>query len=542
MQGRNQAVPQALSRLPRREDLEKLLKSAETSRGTVQQAVILGERKYMLRVQSGKSAGMGKAGKFADPYWSLSDGLNTLWQYHTFDLELIENVLNDSLSGPPSETTIGETEPGFPAGFGNRSDSRQFFSRTGVGADTNSQDGNVVASSGVTSTSGNALDSVFGQAAPELSRQASAGIQMSGNLGEMSAADLFQSISVGRMTGRLDLSCGLESLEVFFEEGTPRRASFRSDSMNSRVGELAGEEVILEALTWSNGFFQFNPSMKSSQRTPMRRLDMLLLEGAALVDYLKTVENAGFTQDSLPYHAAKVSEADFERALNEGVPVDLNLQKQFYISFDGTRSLEDVINLLDLNKPVWLPLMYNLVNCRLLAVKQVQVSNEEQSPLIKESGESGLQELLRADTGLISYPLMLHFVQVEFKRAVKLRQPVCLAVISVHKEGGGLVEQLSSDDLKLISRLMRENLEAFDHLGHYQILDLALLLPHRTAAQARRTVDEIIEKLDRQLAETGNQVRFVWNIGIGCVPENGLADDTLIRAAEADRKSPTQMR
>ena len=267
-------------------------------------------------------------------------------------------------------------------------------------------------------------------------------MQLSGNLSELGIPDLFQSISVGKLTGRLDVSSGLESIEVFFEEGAPRRASFQSDSMTGPVHEIVGDEVLLEALTWNNGFFQFNSALKSAERSPMRRLDLLLLEGATLRDYTDALEKAGFDPECMPMRLAQHTEAEFERLLSEGIPVNMQAQKALYVAFDGKATLGDVIRQAKLGKPVWLPLIFNLYKCGMIGLPQkakvaATAADTTQSPLVREAVQEAFAELLRPDTALLSYPLFLHFAEIEFQRALNLRLPFSLVLIKVHKEGNG---------------------------------------------------------------------------------------------------------
>jgi GGDEF domain-containing protein len=158
-----------------------------------------------------------------------------------------------------------------------------------------------------------------------------------------------------------------------------------------------------------------------------------------------------------------------------------------------------------------------------------------QSPLIKEAVHEAFQELLRPDTGLLSYPLFMHFMEVEFQRALRLRLPFSLLIIKVHKEGGGIIEQLSSEDLKLVAERLRLYLEPYDHIGHYEILDIGVLLPHRPSAQAREYASKFIADFNAELAQTGNGVRFVWSVGIGCIPEDGIKLGAIVSKAEKER-------
>lgn len=489
-------------------------------------------RKMTLKVQPPRSAGgLGKTrAANSNPLWSLHEGINTVWEYNTADIELIYNLTEEAVYSTPS---AAPPQGGTPA------------AALAVLEELASAQSSALSASLASSFAAQEPPQ-FSQPAPAAPVQASqapkgGGVQFSGNLSEQGVLELFQSIGAAKMIGRLDITSGLESIEVYFEDGAPRRASFRSDSMTGPVRDITGEEVLLEGMTWRTGFFQFNPAMKSAERSPMRRLDLLLMEGSALKDYFDALEKADLTPDSIPVRTSQLSEAEFEKALTAGIPVNMQQQKLMYMAFDGKTTLGDIVRQSNLPKSGWLPLVFNLLQCGTIglapkaAAKETVHQDVPISPLIKESVAEAFQELLRPDTGLLSYPLFMHFMEVEFQRALRLRQPLSLIVISVHKEGSGITEQLSSEDLKLVAGKIRSYLEPYDHVGHYQTLDIGILLPHRPSVQAREYVDKIIADFDRELAQTGNQVRFIWSVGIGCIPEDGIKVSGMVARAEKDR-------
>jgi len=585
MQGRGPAVQPALSRCPRPEDLQKLLRAVQTAPAPVHQPFSTDSgKKFVLKVQQSRGAsGLGRSRNLSSaPVWSLVEGVMTIWEYSTSDVELIFNLVEEAAySSTPGKTPPGGTSEAAlavleelsghssksalssPSNFESRDTTRPpsgsyaageppQFGQGNSPTGNNSGFNNSVSSSfsqpaqfGNASASFNNHQQYGGaggsnQSAPDNSNRK--GMQLSGNLSDLGLCELFQSISVAGLTGRLDVTSGLESLEVYFEDGAPRRASFRSDSMTGEPRDITGEEVLLEGMTWSNGFFQFNAALKSSERSPMRRLDILLMEGATLKDYLVALEKAGFNADSTPHRVSQLSEADFEKALASGIPVNMLQQKTIYMAFNGKSSFLDITRDCNLPKSVWLPLVFNLFNCGLIAADSplptaAPADNSGSSPMIKESIKEAFLDILRPDTGLLSYPLFMHFLEVEFQRALRLRLPFSLILLRVHKEGAGLKEQLSSEDLKLVSSKIREYLEPYDHLGHYQTLDIGILLPHRPAAQAHEYAKKIVADFNDELAQTGNQVRFIWSVGIGCVPEDGIKLGAMVSKAEQQRDS-----
>jgi hypothetical protein len=416
MQGRNSVIHPALNRIPKPEDLQKLLRAVQSGPAPVQQPINLDSgRKFVLKVQQPRSAaGLGRTrGANESPLWALCEGLNTIWEYNTADMELIFNLIEEAVYSSGQAAPVGGTSAAALAVLGElaamqpdvfgvveapaqtapaappREDSANFYSpnssaaqqqaisqqfaglqsaqlnqspqsplspqspnareqavsqqmagprdaqfNSGNSGQFNSgQSGQFNSGSSGQFNSGNS-----GQFSGDMSpqemrardpRSSQTGMQLSGNLSELGVCDLFQSISVAKMTGRLDITSGLESLEVFFEDGAPRRASFRSDSMTGPVRDITGEEVLLEGMTWRNGFFQFNAAMKSTERSPMRRLDLLLLEGAALSDYTDALANAGLEAESKPVRTAQLSEADFEKALSEAYPSTCSIRRCF---------------------------------------------------------------------------------------------------------------------------------------------------------------------------------------------------------------------
>ncbi len=524
MQGRNLKPLAPLTSPPKVDDLQRLLKAAQTGTPVNQTIAIPDRTKYVLKVQMTKAAsGLGRS-KAADaaPIWTLIDGVQTLWEYSTTDVELIFNLVEESLYVKPAAPAT-DFAAASPAAV-----EQVIYGASPVRADSFEAQSPQPAMHEAP---------VAASVAPQATSQT---IQLSGNLSELGACELIQTISVAKMTGRLDITSGLQSVEIYFEDGAPRRASYRSDSMTAAPKNLTDEEVIVEAMTWFNGFFHFNASMKSSERSAMKRLDLLLMEGAALRDYIVSIEGAGLTDDSVPVKYGSPSEAEFEKALQNSAPVDMQSQKAIYIAFDGKATLAEVVTQSGLPKSAWLPIVFNLSKSKLIGLS-VKAKKEEsaaeiiQAPGAKEAVREAFQQMLRSDTGLMSYQLFMHFLEVEYHRALKLRLPFSLIIIAVHKEEAAIREELSSDDLKLVAEKIRLQLEPFDYVAHYQTYNLAILLPHRPSSSAKECVAKIINDFNTELAQTGNAVRFVWSVGAGCIPEDGIKLDALLAKVEKER-------
>ena len=563
MQGKKSNLLEPLARAPRSDDLQKLLKAAQVGNMAQQSIVLPGRTKFVIKVQLRRAGSGGFARARAgneDPIWFLIDGTSVVWEYSTSDLELISNLIEEAVYAAGSKSSgaadMGTSFIREQAGFGNptaRGSSTQggsssqglnsvqsgnFAQQLANAALSNQPLMNPIANTPIVIRSEAQTAALMAQQSSTMS----GGMQLSGNLSELGVFELIQTISVAKMTGRLDITSGLQSVEIYFEDGGPRRASFRSDSMTAAVKELTGEEVIIEGMTWKNGFFQFNSAMKSSERSPMRRLDTLLMEGAALRDYLDGIENLGLTEDSVPVRLTNPSESEFEQALENSVPVNMEMQKSLYMGFDGKSTLADVVSDSGLGKILWLPIVFNLAKAGLIGLKVAAKTSGQggelsQSPVVKEAVKEACQQLFRADTGLMSFHLFLHFLEVEYQRALKLRLPFSLILFSVHKIDGFEKEQLSTEELKVVSAVVRSLIEPFDYVGHYQTLDIGVLLPHRPAASAREFASKIVSACNTQLAKSSSTARFVWTLGVGCVPEDGIKLDAIVARAENEKSA-----
>jgi len=96
-----------------------------------------------------------------------------------------------------------------------------------------------------------------------------------GNLLQMSAMDLFQSLELGHKTCRLSLSNKGERCDMYFNDGQINHALY---------GPLRGDEAVYKVLTWAEGLFEIDFSGSSSEQTITRSTQGLLMEGLRMLD------------------------------------------------------------------------------------------------------------------------------------------------------------------------------------------------------------------------------------------------------------------
>lgn len=98
---------------------------------------------------------------------------------------------------------------------------------------------------------------------------------MQGNLREMALADLIQHNCQDHKTAQLVIENNGHQATIFFKDGAIAHAA---------LGELQGEEVIYEALTWREGQFTLNMGPEPPTISITRSWSGLLLEGARRLD------------------------------------------------------------------------------------------------------------------------------------------------------------------------------------------------------------------------------------------------------------------
>lgn len=109
----------------------------------------------------------------------------------------------------------------------------------------------------------------------KLQKQASRPGVIQGHLEEMSILDLMQSLEMGQKSCKLTVRRADETCEMFFAAGQCKDA---------RLGRLAGEEAVYQAVRWSAGEFEIDFNATASDTTITRSTTGLLMEALRLID------------------------------------------------------------------------------------------------------------------------------------------------------------------------------------------------------------------------------------------------------------------
>jgi GGDEF domain-containing protein len=369
-------------------------------------------------------------------------------------------------------------------------------------------------------------------------------VTLSGELNKVELTGILQSISICKMTGRLDLQDTLEGIEIFFEDGLPTHACQMKMLNVADEKPTIGDPVLLSALIWNNGSFCFNPERKTSERSIKRKLEVLLLEGACLKDYSVYLQAAKIDASSvLHQNFGSLTDDEFSDKLSAGMPMDTKMQRTLYDSFDGKAKLGDILARLNLLKPQWVPVIFNLLSCNLISTEgeekgQKKTDDKERviDPTLVAKAE---RELARYETGFLSFPLLMLFLQRELDRYVDSGVPLALVIFEIwHKN-----EAMSNEKLQKVSNHFRSIAASYDVIGHYGDFEFAMLLPLKGESDSREFVELFHKFVSDSFDEgaSGETIKMISGIATADGADEQIDLQTFVTAAvKAKRANKNQ--
>jgi len=450
-----------------------------------------------------------------DPQWTLmqvhSTGNETIWHHPSRDLSLICNLVT-SASGSEQVQDMMPT-------------SALMGSRSNLGP-----------------------ASMPGSVAPAASEQAGitfepprpgAKATLEGDLLKLQVPNLLQSIALAKMSGRLDVRTRTESAEVYFQDGL---------ALHCRTKDGEGDRGLIELICWTDGEFRFWPDEKTQMRTVNKRLDSVLMEGVTLLDQSKYLEENGLKMEScLVKKNTLISEDEFRTRLSKGAPIDFEQQLDFFELIDNRSTFFDLLRKKSLGKNEWVPILFNLVSCGLVQVTDQAPTQNRLAGLksmgVDENQVLGIQKnLVRPETGILSYPAFIYFLDQEFMRYEHFNHPFSLIVFSMgQRRGEGLVESLQMLAVRRAMQRISLVKRQVDMLAHYETFDYAMLCPNTNAAAAAALATRVADVLREAPLSSDMDIRgLALAFGVATVPDDGQEIDKLLAAAKKARDKAKQ--
>lgn len=376
------------------------------------------------------------------------------------------------------------------------------------------------------------------QANPQQKPDSAGGMVLSGDLCEVDLTGILQSIALLRMTGCLGVHDRLDEVTLYFDDGVLVHAHYESSLSGSTTA--TGDRVLLELLLWEAGKFNFKHGKKVPEKTVNRRLESLLMEGTTLKDYWKHLHSNGLDMETpVSRIRTDLSKEQFDSIVSQGLPIDLSLQQQVYLEINGKRSLYDIISKFGMTRAVWVPLIFNLQNSQLIKFGTRQGTNEVQittSLFDQMRVNHARNSLVRIESGMMSYDLFIHYLQLEFERVRKHPQHhFSVTVFSIHDQQ--TKEPLSVLSISKITESIEQLKDTIDILAHYREHDFIILGPYRDAQKSAAQAERIANMLKQGKIEGIQNIGLKFGFGIASFPQCTDIVQLLTSAEEAKQKA-----
>lgn len=441
----------------------------------------------------------GKTGEMVAPEWTLyeirENGKDRvdLWRMASGDVAIIQNLLDETRL-PKTQNTAFTEEPIQEAS----SSPRDSYHRVASGA----QQPPLRSFSEPEMTTSQAMQT----------DRSSAGVNLSGELREVDVASILQSISLCKMTGRLNVYDATQQVEIFFTQGELVHAA--SSHLMDVSKSVRGERVLLEVFTWDEGAFQFQHGWQTAERSVEKRLQNLVLEGATLRDYKNSIEKNGIFPSTVIYRKENtLSESQFEAKLANGLPMHIDYQKKVFLALREPRPLSQVIAAVPMDRTVWIPVIYSLVSSMLVGARGVTNDEENCSDAFANIGElikNADRGLLQPDSGMLSYGMFLSFAEKELARRV----PCCLAMLEFNVPAAAI----TNEALKAVTTTFDTIKRPYEHMTFWQPNRILILLPMSKAEETTIRLNTFLDKLSEKIDMDG----ITLTGGLAAAPKDGI--------------------
>jgi GGDEF domain-containing protein len=351
---------------------------------------------------------------------------------------------------------------------------------------------------------------------------------MVGRLTDTPPNSLLQSVALGLMTGLLRVREQNTNLDLWFEQGMLVHAT-------SREGD--GEVAVLELLLLKQGDFEFFPNDRTTERTITRRIDVVVLECMTLVHNYQHLEKLGLAVNSyLIRRNLSLSELEFDNQTKNIHCPNRDMLKTLYQQIDQHSTFLEMQRKFPSSKLDWLPALYTLVTGNLVEISDRPQQDGKAVDLASvgvdvRGVQAAYDTLLRPDTGIISFHLLLYFLEQEYYRYERSRLPFTLMVFSLAKNTNLGLQPLDEAESRNLAQVVEHIKRKIDVLGHFQGQDFAMILPSTGIAGAKIFANRLMEIVSRGTVCDVAPANIVFACGLASLPEDGMKVELLLPAA-----------
>ncbi len=451
-----------------------------------------------------------------DTEWRLYSGQakdrKMLWEYKTCDVLLVYNLIVSS-SGEVHHTVQADGAISVSESFRDQSKRRDTYYMQAV--QTHEVDLARLSQLGL-------KDNSWSRGTMELS----------GDLSLVQINTLLQSILLAQMTGCLEITKKNIKARIYFVDGEPTFAD---------IGNLTGDECILEIVTWREGKYEFIPRQRTEGKNIRDTLENLVLQGVKLKEQINYLLNAGLRAESVLLHKhPNISKEEFDMRTSQNAPCTQVLLRSIYTAIDEQTNLKQIQSNLQVQQSLWIPAI-----CHLLERDMIGFTNdfvgavgtaENLIPKIVDPTaiHSVMMSLRRPETGMFTYPAFLYFLEQEYFRGYRSGSPMSIMIMEMRVVKGPpnfdrepLEVVAVAEVFRRISQLKRH----IDLVAHYETYDYAMILPNTKSSGANVFAQRVVNSLLSSPLPAGGKLSL--SIGVACIPEDCTDLATLLAAAEA---------
>ncbi|MBX9950845.1 MAG: DUF4388 domain-containing protein [Candidatus Obscuribacterales bacterium] len=359
-----------------------------------------------------------------------------------------------------------------------------------------------------------------------------------GSIETTQLSTLITTLNNDGLTGRLEI-LGDESVgEIYFLNGV---------AMYAHVAGILGDSAVRELITWRKGTFAFFLDEKTEVRNVLKPLMETVMEGIALLDKKKHLERMGLTTDAyLVKKARNLSDTEVRLMLTKGEPLNVERQIEVYRIIGNKYSLNDLLRDRPMESADWIPLIFNFLTCELIEIKPPDAVKVGALDFLGDGAKevnSLLEAMVRQETGVLSYSAFLLYLQHEFYRFEAYGWPMSIILFEMNRKKEYDTNQKRGDLQTMFDVLPPSAVQnaakriemvkrPLDILGHYEMLEYALLLPNTRTASAAYVANRILQTLTvTPLIKNLDKKSLKLAFGVANLPADGDSLQQLLSAA-----------
>ncbi len=346
---------------------------------------------------------------------------------------------------------------------------------------------------------------------------------LQGSIEKLKLDCLLQSLASSRITGKLTINFFDRQGAIFFQDGA---------AVHSYLDGDEGHDAMLELLTVRSGDFVVFADEMSPAQSISRRMEALLMESAALMDYEDFLSEAGICESTV-LEKIPMSYMEYLERMKDAPPLPEDIVSAVAASLDRPSSIEEIAARLGFSKAKWMPAIYGFIKCGVVRVSTLNetVRATHQQLLLSKASHVDDHSLLDVQTGLYSQSAFHFLMQLELTRAQVHNRRFSIIILTWQKKWERLLEcEALSEQLRAIELLSRPT----DLVCRFKGSGVALLLPDTGRAEAETMASRLQETWDKSIRARGLKeaaAPLTVEIGLACHPEDGHQVEDLIRAA-----------